>query len=881
MKKLLLAIFLFSIGWIVFPAPTYAATYCGNTLTEGQCDILGGCSLGQKCTFGIDGNNTCVTSSSCPNTGIVCGIGGVVGGCGPSNGCESGKKCQVDLGTGNYYCSSLNASSCSTNSTSTSSTTTTASTSVQSSSATTETLSVNNNVCSNNGTVYPPNSTCYNPAGPKVEAVAANLASLTDSNSSILAYPLTCVSAPVVTYSQTVTGYNPPANTVDVNISSDVSNAQLGFLGPDSTTLATSNPDSLAKNYLFNALFDRPSADPESSRESFRTFWRMLDSLSQAQLKAYYIQNVNNFTYYYVGTDKKQHSVKIEDLRKALPSCLKSFADKDCWINGGTGDTKYYLNDYLSLNSTVRDEYDALLPFDFNNMRGYLSNGTTISKENIPYLRAILTGLKGYREDITIPYYIPGIGYVKIPNTVVPGLFDYYTPSWADEPLALYPTISNEETSLIQYPVIKVASLLNNSCVAPTSSSSVSSPKTYTDPSSLSQTVTVPVSSTLISSTPDHYECSTANNTNGFKCVLVKGTNTYHISGSAVGKPITVFNNPYITSLTDLVAGGKSLVSNTSNYKFVQAIVDAINKLSDKLISPVQPSFYKMLLPDFASESAKTYVSAPEVDTSTDNPNATAYGSDTLYRENNLAQDEMFNLQNCWLVPNDQQSSSKCGKSPVTVGACALSETPLTGSCNKTSFAKYTVGYGSSLSSYIPNISPELSAVYAEAEKQTGVSCVILAAVHYMEGGNDSCKSLISGRKLGTPEPDKGGKVYSTLLETAIDAGNELAGKGATGASSQDVIKALSYYNGNGNANCRINWSLPNNVAITPKYSIATGQCPPSFPGEDDPYAVSLLDTKHSSMYLRCPADHDCSAVLPFGRPGAFTVALNYYNSLP
>ena len=688
MKKLLLTIFFFSIGWIVFSTPVHAIVCDADHI--GQCGPSAGCNNTEACSYNLSGGISCGYASNCPTAPNPCTNDSVtdctrlvnVNPTGLSEynisvGVDAGTACSTAGQTCQHQGGITNPNKCVCLATSTPSVIPTSGPSITPTpTPTIEPLSVNGTVCPNNGTVYPPNSTCYNPAGPKAEAVAANLTSVTDSNSSILAYPLTCVSAPTITYSQTYTDNLPTGVRyglldpwqlyADVSVKSDVSNAELGFLGPDSTTLATSNPDSLAKTYLFNALFDRPATDPDASRESFRTFWRMLDSLSQAQLKAYYIQNVNDFTYYYVGADYKQHEVKIEDLRKALPSCLKSFADKDCWVNGGTGDTKYYLNDYLSLNSTIRDEYDALLPFDFNNMRGYLSNGTTISKENIPYLRAILTGLKGYREDVTTSYYIPGIGLVKIPNTVVPGLFDYYTPSWADEPLALYPTVSNEDLSLIQYPVIRIASLLNNSCVTPTSSSSVTSPKTYTDPTDLSQTVSVPVTSTLISSTPDHYECSVANNINGFKCVLVKGTNTYSISGSTVGKPITVFNNPYITSLTDLVTGGKPLVSNTSNYGFVQTIIDAINKLSDKLVSPVQPSFYKMLLPDFASESAKTYVSAPSVSTSTDNTYASVQGSSTIYRENNLAQDSMFLLQNCWLVPSDQQSTSKCGLSSET-----------------------------------------------------------------------------------------------------------------------------------------------------------------------------------------------------------------------
>lgn len=721
--------------------------------------------------------------------------------------------------------------------------------------------------CPLGSTIYPPNSKCYSPVK-SFEVQEVNL-----SGDQLFTYPLSCITAPTVTYRETYTSKIPPPLVKTPVVTTDIKDAQLGFLGPDSNTLATMNPDKLAQKYLFNALFDRPSTDPNSSKESFRTFWRMLDSLSQAQIKAFYIQNTTNHIYFYVGQDKKQHQVYLDQLRLKLPFCLKNYgiaADiLACWSKNT------YAENYLNLDQTTRDEYDALLPFDFENMRSYIVLGTTVSKENIPYLKAILSGLKGQKTLLSS----------------VPGLFDFYTPSWATQEITKHltaPTILEP----LQYPSLMLRASLS-SCQEPTKTSSLSSPKTQPDVDGLSQIVTVPISSTLVSSTPSECNCrfsssflcsffscesyggSQSSCNSHIGCSFVEGEDTYELTGTAKGKHITVFNNPNIETLNDLIVGGKDPVGSNSASPILSNIAGIINDVIG-FFSNSQPSFYKMLLPSFAPNVEKTVVRAPAVSTTTSEPHTSVSGANSVIRENNLAQDNMHLLQNCWLVPSDQQTSSKCGKGPAQpVGECALSEEPLTGVCSKASFASSMVSgiynISTPITSYIPLVTPELSAVYAEAERITGVSCVTLAAIHFMEAGNDPCMSLVSGRRLGVPEPDEGGKIYSTLLETAIDAGNELAGKGATvGAPADKVIQAMSNFNGNGNANCR-----------SDPPATEYGGCPPVFRGEDDPYATSLMDAKHRTMFLRCPYDGYCGAVAPFNRPGAFAVAYNYYNSLP
>jgi len=563
---------------------------------------------------------------------------------------------------------------------------------------TTEVLTVNGTVCPNDGTVYPPNSTCY--AEVKARNTEMMGINLVDSSGSILTYPLSCTPGPNITYKEIYTSSDDSLGGTkvdrDVIVTTDFTNAELGFLGPDSTSLATKSPDTLAQNYLFNALFDRPGADPNISREAFRTYWRMLSSLSQVQLKAYYfgVSNPDNI-FYYVGQDKTQKKVRIGDLKDKLKNenahCLYQYTDFDhltdtlgidfwnnCWKKGN------YTKQYQNLSPSTKEQYEALLPFDFNNMRAYLSDGTTISQENIPYLRAILTGLKGYRSDILTPMLIPGIGQVSIPYTIIPGLFDYYTPGWAGRPLALYPTFGvgfADSREALQQEIIKLIAALTKSCAASANAPSQPSPKTYPNPNTLDdQKLTVHATYNLVRTDPgscfcppDDIDCNEEGRCSGYtgdncpgSCNSTPSISTYEIKGQAVGKPITVFNNPFITSLTDLIMGGKKLINTASNSQFTQSIIDSINAISDRLINPVQPSFYKMLLPDFASNSAspKTMVGAPNVNNSATpvvaGARVTVQGDHTIYRENNLAQDTMHLLQNCWLVPANQQKSPKC-----------------------------------------------------------------------------------------------------------------------------------------------------------------------------------------------------------------------------
>jgi hypothetical protein len=169
--------------------------------------------------------------------------------------------------------------------------------------------------------------------------------------------------------------------------------------------------------------------------------------------------------------------------------------------------------------------------------------------------------------------------------------------------------------------------------------------------------------------------------------------------------------------------------------------------------------------------------------------------------------------------------------------------------------------------------------VYEEAAKYTGVPWQVLAGIHYREGSCGSNQSLVSGRTIGTNEPDLhgnctslragvgipkplvgGGCGFDNLLSTAIYAGNHLKGKiGKNPETFAELTNALSWYNGGGNANC----------GKTPYSS-----CPRSHIGEDDTYVMNLFDSRHTPMYIVYCADYTvCNPPVRDLRPGTGTAA--------
>lgn len=164
--------------------------------------------------------------------------------------------------------------------------------------------------------------------------------------------------------------------------------------------------------------------------------------------------------------------------------------------------------------------------------------------------------------------------------------------------------------------------------------------------------------------------------------------------------------------------------------------------------------------------------------------------------------------------------------------------------------------------------------VYKQAEAVTGVPWQVLAGVHYVEASIDiACnpqRSLTSGRLIGkeletdvesaercqqfnpdntyefshyayNPVTHKNVPVYGcrfqSLYDSALDSAYVILRSLPDGNINnfRSVVTALSSYNGGGNTNC--------NEQVPYAHSAA---CPPLYPGEDDPYALSLFDERHA-----------------------------------
>jgi hypothetical protein len=353
----------------------------------------------------------------------------------------------------------------------------------------------------------------------------------------------------------------------------------------------------------------------------------------------------------------------------------------------------------------------------------------------------------------------------------------------------------------------------------------------------------------------------------------------YKVTGTGTGKALTVFNNPKTTDIKKTVVGNQE----TSLYNTL---------IPNDLLTPT-PTDKKINAP----ESTHAVINTEEVGSGgITNPN------NSIIRENNLAQDTMHVIQNCWLVPGSQQSSSKCGQG-IVAGTCdgtrfkeIVGDSPTSPSSTALSYFETFI---------LPNLTPEVLVAYSKGEEATGVPCEVLAGIHFEEGSNDPNKSLQDGRPLSG----------MSLIDSAIRAGQELNGKaGGEIADLNTLIMALSRYNGGGNSNCQpsstceaaaslercgMTVACASSVdacgcASSPEpgscrgscggsafpWPISYGYCPPEGEGYDDPYVVNWWKSpQHDQMYLLYT--YDCTQTPPtvHSRPGSLTVALSIYLS--
>lgn len=232
-------------------------------------------------------------------------------------------------------------------------------------------------------------------------------------------------------------------------------------------------------------------------------------------------------------------------------------------------------------------------------------------------------------------------------------------------------------------------------------------------------------------------------------------------------------------------------------------------------------------------------------------------------------------LQN--MVPSDEGVSSDEGgaggtpaPSPSTTGSPYPQVTPgnvLPPGPAQIPAGACTTGLNTALNN-LNAVASQVIPVYQQAATQTGVSWEIFAAIHYVETGGsfNPNRSLISGRPLGTPEPDQGGKIYPTLLASALDAGQVF--KSNYGSNSgpfndfRKLVKAFALYNGPGNSQCN---------GYFPKPQTRYTGCPRLYEYEDHLYPLACYDERHKDMwYVYCSDGQKCppiSASNPNGRP--------------
>lgn len=260
-------------------------------------------------------------------------------------------------------------------------------------------------------------------------------------------------------------------------------------------------------------------------------------------------------------------------------------------------------------------------------------------------------------------------------------------------------------------------------------------------------------------------------------------------------------------------------------------------------------------------------------------------------------------------------------------GSCTKPKV-LSGVCHGTAFAKIfgnpdpasarAVTYFNS--SIAPKLTPDVVSAYEAAEVETGVPCEVLAGIHFIEADNSPTQNL-----------QNGGPLVGTLAESAVAAAHELLQHACPSFSSSEcpitslnqLIEALSNYNGGSNRNCQAIGST--NCAPTngfPEFCGATtgcssgnpsacvcpsplgiqsgscraicgyglsggnypyqftyaGSCPPPTYGWDDPYVTNWWKSPdHDSMSLLF--FRDCTATNPeiFERPGSLTVAITLF----
>ena len=144
----------------------------------------------------------------------------------------------------------------------------------------------------------------------------------------------------------------------------------------------------------------------------------------------------------------------------------------------------------------------------------------------------------------------------------------------------------------------------------------------------------------------------------------------------------------------------------------------------------------------------------------------------------------------------------------------------------------------------VPKITPELVEAYGQAQAATGIPCEIIAGIHYIEGGMSPEQSVFDGAKTL-----RGGNLAADATAAMEHFKDKLGQSGVAPAqvelNFENLVQALSDYNGGGNANCSSNDS-----GYRPTRWRNNGWCPADFYGDDHIYPLSWIDEEHLEMDL-------------------------------
>ena len=615
----------------------------------------------------------------------------------------------------------------------------------------------------------PPGETRYRPGG------ECERTSPKEPHKIIDDYPLTCIPASSIKYTQTTTDPNTIPSQVIVDLTVDLSQAQLGGFGPSQSTVDFSTPDQLAQQYLFNALFDKPVSmkDTTPGRESFRTYWRLLTSYQQATAKAIYLdqakphlanQIIKLLPKFVVDTNifpiakviieqVKDPEISFSAVKKIIKAINSLFTLKidfnEVWtaIQNDEIYLKAQMNNHTITYLNSKDEEATIKAKDLAKKLDKLGGLYPGCLRTIPvcknyqkrYLNLDPDTKAAY--DALLPFNFDNTqGYLVLRNSVVEenipflkaidqglnerhtGLMYTLSPSW------MQPDIKDQ---LVQF---KSGNLSSSTIINKASSYICSStpsellgyfdaPKTYPNSSSLNQSITFDNIEQTKKKQVDTNEYCQGGFYYGYYC----STYTTQLTCQSSPYECTWIIEPiYEYTYTAKGKGDPIIVLNSP----------LVTNITNSIVSGTT-SLWNMLLPSYAQKPEKRLIDAPTSDftASSSQPNSsvsviTSDGSSTMpiYRESNLAQDSLCLLQNKWLIPEGLQRYSICSEDPSNEMAPSCQEFE----------GKNTSPFPVSADVYDNPVqfSPEAKETFQQAANCFGVSAKIIAAISTVEVGN-------------------------------------------------------------------------------------------------------------------------------------------------